>query len=78
MVGDRTHVPRIIAFADEATDEPLRLLIQSTQRQPPNNLLGALESLVLLAGGEVKPDTDFDGVDRPLLMLFRVLLPQYP
>jgi len=51
MVGDRTHVPRIIAFADETTDEPLRLLIQSTQRQQPNNSLGALDSPVLLAGG---------------------------
>jgi hypothetical protein len=74
MVGDRTHVPRIIAFADEATDEPLRLLIQSTQRQQPNNSLGALESPVLLAGGEVKPDTDFDGVAQLLPRLFQVLL----
>jgi hypothetical protein len=74
MVGDRTHVPRIIAFADEATDEPLRLLIQSTQRQQPNNSLEALESPVLLAGREVKPDTDFDGVAQLLPRLFQVLL----
>ncbi len=74
MVGDRTHVPRIIAFADKATDEPLRLLSHSTQHPQPNNSLGALESPVLLVGGEVKPDTDFDGVDQLLPMLFQVLL----